>query len=104
MRSLPRPVTIAAALLALAPLVLLGLDALGGRLGPDPAGALERGTGYWALAWLVGGLAMSPLQRASAWTWPRSLRRVLGFMTFLYASLHVLAFAWADRGWDLLAM
>lgn len=67
-------------------------------LGPNPAEALIRGTGDWALRSLCLTLAVTPLRVWTAWpAWAR-IRRTLGLWTFAYACLHLLAFAWLDAG------
>lgn len=69
------------------------------RLGANPAEALIRGLGDWTLRLLCLTLAVTPLRRTFHWHALARLRRGLGVWTFVYASLHLLAYAWFDMGW-----
>lgn len=83
------------------PFVVLMAAALTNRLGANPAEALIKETGEWALRWLWASLAITPLR---TWlTMPALLRfrRALGVTAFVYAALHFLAYAWLDKGWVL---
>ncbi|NNL57008.1 MAG: sulfoxide reductase heme-binding subunit YedZ [Pseudomonadales bacterium] len=77
-------------LLALVPLLLLGISAVQQTLGPDPAEALADQTGELALGWLCACLAITPLRLltgSSAWL---AFRRLLGLLAFFYACVHLL--------------
>ena len=80
------------------PLAYLIWGAITDALGPNPAEALIRGTGDWALRGLCLTLAVTPMRVWSGWPAWASIRRTLGLWTFAYACLHLLAFAWLDMG------
>lgn len=86
------------------PLAHLLCGGVQGSLGANPAEALIRGLGDWTLRLLCLTLAVSPLRRATGWTALLRWRRNLGVATFLYATLHWLAYAWLDQGLDLPAL
>lgn len=76
------------------------------QLGANPAEALIRSLGDWALRALVLVLAITPLRVAAGWPLLARYRRMAGLFVFFYASLHWLAYAWFDMGlvWaDILA-
>jgi sulfoxide reductase heme-binding subunit YedZ len=90
-----RPLVFATALL---PLLWLTFAAASDRLGPNPAEALIRGSGDWALRLLCVALAVTPLRH---WTGAAALmrwRRMLGLYAAFYALLHFLCYAWLDMG------
>ena len=71
------------------------------RLGANPAEALIRGLGDWTLRFLCLVLLVTPLRVMTGWTVLARWRRMLGLFVFFYASLHLLAYAWLDMGFDL---
>lgn len=78
-----------------------GATAAPDLLGANPAETLIRGLGDWALRLLWITLAVTPLR---TWTNQPALarfRRMLGLFAFTYASLHLLAYGWLDKGLDL---
>ena len=83
------------------PLGWLVAAAFFNALGANPAEALIRGTGDWALRLLCLSLAITParklLQQPALARW----RRPLGLYAFFYACLHLLAYAWLDMGLEL---
>ncbi len=85
--------------LLLAPLLWLVYAIVTSALGPDPAEAVMKFTGEWALRLLLLTLCARPFAR-----WGRPLlmrfRRSLGLFCFLYASLHLLTFGQVYIGWD----
>lgn len=85
-------------LLALAPLAWLLYGAVQGRLGANPAEALIRGSGDWALRLLCLALAVTPLREALGLTALARWRRLAGLFAAFYALLHFLAYAWLDQG------
>lgn len=91
-------------LLALLPFATLLGGALTDTLGANPAEALIRGTGEWALRCLWLTLAVTPLRLWFGWTALLRLRRMLGLFTFFYALLHFTAYAWLDQGFALEAI
>jgi sulfoxide reductase heme-binding subunit YedZ len=68
------------------------------RLGANPAEALIRGLGDWTLRLLCLTLAVTPVRKAFHWHALARWRRGLGLWTFVYACLHLLAYAWLDMG------
>lgn len=88
-------------MLALLPMAWLLQGAVRDTLGPNPAEALMRGTGDWALRLLWLTLAVTPLRQVTGWHALARLRRMLGLFSFAYAVLHFLCFAWLDMGFEL---
>ena len=86
-------------LLWLAPLAWLVWGVLADRLGANPAEALIRSTGDWALRALWLALAVTPLRQWLHLTALARLRRLLGLFAFFYAALHLTCYAWLDQGW-----
>jgi sulfoxide reductase heme-binding subunit YedZ len=70
-------------------------------LGANPAEFLIRATGDWTLRALCLALAVTPLRVGLGLPELARLRRMLGLFTALYASLHLVCYAWFDMGWDL---
>jgi sulfoxide reductase heme-binding subunit YedZ len=91
------------ALLAL-PLASLVWGAVQDTLGANPAEALIRSLGDWTLRGLVLTLAISPLREWTGWHQLLRHRRAIGVATFLYATLHWLAYAWLDQGLEIDAL
>jgi sulfoxide reductase heme-binding subunit YedZ len=83
---------------ALVPLGSIGLRAATGGLGADPIARIENELGLAALILLVASLACTPARQLFGWTWAIRIRRELGLLAFLYASLHVLTYAALDQG------
>jgi sulfoxide reductase heme-binding subunit YedZ len=84
--------------LYLLPAVWLVWAAVADQLGANPAEALIRGLGDWALRALVLVLAITPLRVMAGWPLLARFRRMAGLFVFFYASLHWLAYAWLDMG------
>ncbi len=87
--------------LCLLPLAQLVWGAASDGLGANPAEALIRGLGDWALRLLCLTLAITPLRQLLTQPALARLRRMLGLFAFFYASLHLLAYGWLDQGLDL---
>ncbi|MBA4261143.1 MAG: sulfoxide reductase heme-binding subunit YedZ [Comamonadaceae bacterium] len=87
-------------LLCLLPAAWLFWAAANDQLGANPAEALIRALGDWTLRALVLVLAITPLRVLGGWPALARLRRMLGLFVFFYASLHWLAYAWFDMGFD----
>jgi sulfoxide reductase heme-binding subunit YedZ len=83
-------------LVALTPLVVLGIAMFTGALGPDPIGAATRRTGRYALATLFIVLTLGPLANLAGLRQALRARRALGLYAFLYAGVHFLIYL----GWD----
>ena len=69
-------------------------------LGANPAEALLRSLGDWALRFLCVALAGTPLRQWLHWPQLAAYRRMLGLYTFFYATLHWLAYVVFDMGLD----
>jgi sulfoxide reductase heme-binding subunit YedZ len=82
--------------LGLVPLGVLVWGAVFGALGPDPVKAIERGLGERGLQFLLASLAITPLRRAGLNL--LRFRRALGLLSFLYVTLHLVAWVWLDMG------
>jgi sulfoxide reductase heme-binding subunit YedZ len=80
------------------PALALLAAALTDRLGANPAEKLIRETGEWALRWLWLTLAISPARELLSMPGLLRHRRALGVTTFIYAVLHLLCYAWLDKG------
>ena len=93
-----KPILFCAALL---PAVWLVVAAATNQLGANPAEALIRSTGDWALRALCVVLALTPLRVAFAVPALARWRRMLGLFAFFYACLHVLSYSWLDMGLDV---
>ena len=93
-----KPILFCAALL---PAVWLVVAAATNQLGANPAEALIRSTGDWALRALCVVLALTPLRVTFAVPALARWRRMLGLFAFFYAFLHVLSYSWLDMGLDV---
>jgi methionine sulfoxide reductase heme-binding subunit len=85
----------------LAPLVALVWGAVHDTLGANPAETLIRNTGEMTLRCLLLTLAITPLREATGIAAFIRLRRTLGLLSFSWAVLHGLCYAWLDMGLDL---
>jgi ferredoxin-NADP reductase/DMSO/TMAO reductase YedYZ heme-binding membrane subunit len=79
------------------PVVLLGWDAWGGRLGANPVNFAIRTTGILSLLFLMLSLTVTPASRITGWGWLGQFRRMLGLNAFFHTVLHVLLFFLFDR-------
>ena len=86
--------------LGLLPLTWLVWRTLADQLGANPAETLIRATGDWTLRGLCLTLAITPLRVRLGWPELARFRRLLGLLTFGYASLHLVGYAWFDMGLD----
>jgi len=92
----------------LAPLAGLLYRAATGNLSANPISFVTFWLGDWMLRMLLTCLAMTPLRLVSGWSWPVTLRRLLGLFTFFYATLHFSVwlvldhfFNWREMGADI---
>jgi sulfoxide reductase heme-binding subunit YedZ len=90
----PKPVVF---VLCLVPGALIGIAALRGHLGADPIRAIQLRTGWWALAFLLITLAVTPVRRFTGWNALNRYRRMLGLFAFTYATLHFLNYLVIDQ-------
>ena len=95
-----RPAWWALLALGLLPLVWLVWRTYTDQLGANPAETLIRATGDWTLRGLCLTLAVTPLRVQLGWPELLRFRRLLGLLTFGYASLHLMGYAWFDMGLD----
>ena len=84
----------------LLPLAWLVWRTLSDQLGANPAETLIRATGDWTLRGLCLTLAVTPLRVQLGWPELARFRRLLGLLTFGYASLHLVCYGWFDMGLD----
>ena len=82
----------------LMPLVWLVYATVADLLGANPAQALVRQTGDWALRLLCLTLAITPVRVSWGWSALARWRRTVGLWTYFYAVLHLLCYAWFDMG------
>src|SRR5690554_1162311 len=73
-------------------------------LSANPAEFLIRSSGIWALVALGATLAITPVRRALDQPALVRLRRMLGLFAFFYTVLHLLGWAYWERGWSLVSM
>ncbi len=84
----------------LLPLAWLVFALLTDRLGANPIEALTRETGEWTLRFLLLTLCMTPLRKATGWSWPIRLRRMLGLFAFFHVCIHLTTYLWLDQFFD----
>ncbi len=70
------------------------------RLGANPVEYITHSTGWWALAFILITLCVTPLRRLAGLPWLLRLRRMLGLFAFFYASLHFVTYIWLDQFFD----
>jgi len=85
-------------LACLLPFAQLLWGAIANTLGANPAEALIRGLGDWALRFICLTLAVTPLRQLAGQPALARFRRMLGLYAFFYACLHLLAYGWLDMG------
>jgi sulfoxide reductase heme-binding subunit YedZ len=83
-------------LLGLVPLGFLVWGTIFGGLGPDPVKAIEHDLGERGLQFLLASLAITPLRRVGLNL--LRFRRALGLLSFVYVTLHLVAWIWLDMG------
>jgi sulfoxide reductase heme-binding subunit YedZ len=101
MRVRTKPLVLLACLLPVGHLTWRGLT---DRLGADPIREVQIETGLWALRFLAITLAVTPIRRLSGWNALAKYRRILGLVTFFYASLHLAWWIGVDWFFDFPAM
>ena len=89
---------------ACVPLTMLGFDLASGRAGANPLEYVTHATGVLALVFLCLSLAVTPLRRVSSWQWLAVHRRTFGLFGFFYACLHLVAYWWFDKAFDIPAV
>lgn len=88
-------------LLGLGPLAWLVYGAFTNNLGANPAEALIRASGDWALRGLCLVLAITPLRVLTGTPALARFRRMVGLFVFFYAVIHALSYGWLDMGLDV---
>jgi sulfoxide reductase heme-binding subunit YedZ len=73
------------------------------ELGADPMRYLEQSLGLWALRFLIGSLAVTPLRQSFGINLLR-YRRAIGLLAFYYAALHLITYLVLDQGLDVSAI
>jgi methionine sulfoxide reductase heme-binding subunit len=68
-------------------------------LGAEPMRVLEHALGLWALRFLIGSLAITPLRQLAGVNLLR-YRRALGLLAFYYALLHLTSYVALDQRLD----
>jgi sulfoxide reductase heme-binding subunit YedZ len=86
------------------PFTLLGWDAYHHRLGANPQEFALRATGTLTLVFLCISLAVTPLRKTLGLPWMIQFRRMLGLFAFFYGCLHLLAYTWFDKAFNLSAI
>jgi sulfoxide reductase heme-binding subunit YedZ len=89
---------------ALVPGVLVGGDIVRGQLGANPIEFVLRSTGIVALVFLALSLTITPARQLLGAPWLTKLRRLLGLLSFGYASVHVAIYLSLDQSFDLIAI
>ena len=87
--------------ICLLPFAWLVYGVIADRLGPNPAEALIRASGDWALRGLWIALAVTPLRMLTGMPALARFRRMIGLFAFFYALVHLLCYAWLDMGFDV---
>jgi sulfoxide reductase heme-binding subunit YedZ len=82
---------------SLAPLLTIGVRAAQGKLAANPIAEALNQFGLLALIFLIASLAATPLKLWLGVRWPLRVRRMLGLLSFFYASLHLLTYVLLDR-------
>ncbi len=87
--------------ICLLPFAWLVYGVIADRLGANPAEALIRASGDWALRGLWIALAVTPLRILTGMPALARFRRMIGLFAFFYALVHLLCYAWLDMGFDV---
>jgi len=88
------------------PALWLVIDILLDNLGSNPIQAIHIRLGDWALRFLCITLLITPIQTITNWRGMSDFRRMFGLFTFVYASLHLLAYLIVDHyfAWRMIAV
>ncbi|HWP44773.1 MAG TPA: protein-methionine-sulfoxide reductase heme-binding subunit MsrQ [Blastocatellia bacterium] len=89
---------------SLVPLALLAWDAMSRNLGANPLEFITHTTGTLTLVFLLLSLAVTPLRKSLGLPWMIKLRRMLGLYAFFYGFLHLTAYMWFDKFFNLKAV
>lgn len=88
-------------LAALTPFAYLVYFATTGDLGANPAETIIRSTGDWAVRFICAVLLVTPLRETFKLRALASYRRMIGLYAFFYTTIHLLAYAGFDQGFEL---
>lgn len=83
------------------PLLVLCGAAATDRLGANPVDHFIKEVGEWSLRFLWLTLLITPLRDLAGLPGLLKHRRALGVTAFVYAFIHLLAYAWLDQSWVL---
>ncbi len=89
---------------SLVPLVLLGWDALYGKIGANPIEFFLRTTGILTLIFLLITLSITPLRKYFGWNQLVKFRRMLGLYAFFYGFLHLVTYSIFDKSLSVSAI
>src|SRR6266542_3112068 len=89
---------------AIVPLALLSWDLFHKQVGANPLEFVTRTTGMLTLLFLVVTVAVTPARKITGLNWVVKFRRMLGLYAFFYGSLHLLAYVWFDRFFNIRSM
>ncbi len=89
---------------AAVPASLLFWDAYHHRLGTNPPEFVLHTTGTLTLVFLLLSLAVTPLRKVLGLPWMVQFRRMLGLFAFFHGCLHLLAYTWFDKAFNLRAI
>lgn len=82
---------------SLLPLAWYAWALVSDQLGANPIESITRGSGDWALRFLLITLAVTPIRKLLKWNWVIRLRRMLGLFAFFYAAIHLMTYLWLDQ-------
>jgi sulfoxide reductase heme-binding subunit YedZ len=101
--ALPQVPKILVYIVGFIPAVWLFYAGITDQLGADPMRYLEQALGLWALRFLIGSLAVTPLRQLFNINLLR-YRRAIGLLAFYYALLHLVTYLVLDQGLDMAAI
>lgn len=100
-----KPVTLVALIAPFAFLAWQWIQVLTGinsrAMGTDFVAYTHHFLGDTAIRILLVTLAISPIRDITGWAPIALIRRRIGLAAFFYAALHMIAYLWLDRNWDL---
>ena len=99
-----RVLKVAAFLICLGPVAVLGWKGFHDGLGANPIDVITRSTGKWTLTFLLITLSVTPVRKLTGLAWLIRFRRMLGNYAFFYGTLHLMTYVWLDKFFDVHAM
>lgn len=91
-------------ILAILPVFTIGYAIMFTGLGANPVDEIEHMTGRWAMRFLAGSLAVTPLIRLTGWGWLIPQRRFLGITCFVWALIHLSTYIGLDMFFNVADM